>query len=540
MAVEEPPSELVELLLVEQQRRWQKGQGVIVETYFAIHPKILADETSALQMIYNEVLLREEAGESPRLEEYVRRFPQYRDQLAPLFEVHRALESDELLGALADQRSLEKTLPGISDRGARPWPTIAGHEILGELGRGGMGVVYKARQVGLNRVVALKMILAGSRADARQLNRFRAEAEAVACLQHPNIVQIHQVGEADGCPYFSMEFVDGRSLAQELGGTPQPAGDAAGLIGTLARAIHTAHERGIIHRDLKPANVLLQKSDVPGSRTRLRVSELAAAAASDRELRTWDCIPKITDFGLAKQLDAEFGQTASGVIVGSPSYMAPEQANTVFGEIGPAADVYALGAILYELLTGRPPHKAETPMDTLRHVLADDPVPLSRFHLNVPRDLNTICMKCLQKEPHKRYRSALALGEDLDRFLLNRPIHARRTRPSERLWRWCRRNSVVAILIASVAGLLLLLAGGASVAALSFRRQLTRAQQAEHVAQLEKESRTQQFWIASFAQAQALRLSGRMGQRFESLKAIEEAARITRAGWRRERVSGPT
>jgi hypothetical protein len=262
MAAEETNlANLVDELRAEQRRCWQEGERVVTESYFVKHPSLLGDPTSALQMVYNEVLLREADGEGPQLAEYVRRFPQFTVELTPLFEVHRALESDELLAA-ASETSSGRRLPRSEPAAATgPWPTVAGHEILGELGRGGMGVVYKARQLGLNRLVALKMILTGIHADPVQLGRFRAEAEAVARLQHPNIVQIYDVGEQEGRPYFSMELVNGRSLAQELSGIPQPARPAARLIQTLARAMHTAHQKGIIHRDLKPANILLQPEE---------------------------------------------------------------------------------------------------------------------------------------------------------------------------------------------------------------------------------------------------------------------------------------
>jgi serine/threonine-protein kinase len=300
---------------------------------------------------------------------------------------------------------------------------VAGYEILGELGRGGMGVVYKARQRGLNRLVALKMILGGAHVGATQLARFQVEAEAVARLQHPNIVQIHEVGEHDGMPYFSLEFVNGSPLDKKIGGKPQPAREAAQLTETLARAIYFAHQQGIIHRDLKPANVLM----------------------------TRDGIPKITDFGLAKRLEEESSvQTQSGTILGTPSYMAPEQARGDVRLVGPPSDGYALGAMLYALLTGRPPFQGSTPMDTVLKVTRDEAVPPTRLRPDIPADLETICLKCLQKEPEKRYSNCFELAEDLHRYLTGEPIKARPVGPAERLWRWCRRNPWLAALEAAV------------------------------------------------------------------------------------------
>ena len=257
-----------------------------------------------------------------------------------------------------------------------------------------MGIVFKARQVRLNRIVALKMILAGSHTNPDAQARFRTEAEAVAGLRHPNIVQIFDVGEHDGMPYFSLEFVEGGSLETRLDGTPWLGPPAAQLMEPVARAMYVAHQNGVIHRDLKPANILLTKEG----------------------------LPKITDFGLAKRLDSDSNQTRTGTIMGTPSYMSPEQASGAKAEVGPLADVYALGAILYELLTGRPPFRGATPVDTLFQVVHGEPVAPSQLNPKAPRDLETICLKCLQKESKKRYASAEVLADDLLRFQKGEPI----------------------------------------------------------------------------------------------------------------------
>lgn len=323
---------------------------------------------------------RVRGGEVPLAEEYRQRLPVYAALIDAVFQT---VPPPALQSTCND---LGRLTTGPETPATADWPAVPGYEILGELGRGGMGVVYKARQVNLDRVVALKMILAGH-AGQDQMAGLRAEAEALAHLQHPNIVQIFEVGVLDGRPFFSMEFMDGGSLADRARGTPQVPAEAAGWVEVLARATHAAHGRDVVHRDLKPGNILF---------------------GADGAL-------KITDFGLAKRLH-EASRTASGGVMGSPSYMPPEQAASE-KEIGPTADVYSLGAILYDLLTGRPPFKAATAAETLQQVLTADPVPLRRLRPQVPRDLETICLKCLQKKPVDRYATAAELADDLARFL---------------------------------------------------------------------------------------------------------------------------
>ncbi len=331
-------------------------------------------------------------------------------------------------------------VPPARRRAGPSLPRVEDYEILEELGRGGTSVVYRARQSHPARVVALKVLLSGPHADAERRARFVAEADTVARLRHPNIVQIHQVGESDGLPYLALEYVNGGSLAQALVGTPWPPARAAGLIERLAHAAESAHRAGVVHRDLKPANILLAS----------------------------DGTPKLTDFGLARLEESDL--TATGAVLGTPSYMAPEQAEGKSHEVGPAADVYALGSILYELLTGRPPFRGATPFETLEQVRSQDPVPPGRLQGRMPRDLDTVCLKCLRKEPVARYESAQALADDLRRVLLCEPILARRAGAAGIAWRWCRRNPAVATLILA---LVLVVAGvvlGSTAAAIRFRR----------------------------------------------------------------------
>jgi WD40 repeat protein/serine/threonine protein kinase len=324
------------------------------------------------------------------------------------------------------------------------FPAIPGYEIEGTLGRGGMGVVYRARDLALRRTVALKVILAAGKAGGPDRQRFQVEAEAVARLQHPNIVQIHAVGEHDGRLYCALEFVEGCSLAQRLDAGSLHSPQAAALVETLARAVELAHQRHIVHRDLKPANVLLAGKSEQGTGNKAEGSDL---------------FPKIVDFGLARRLDVEGHPTQAGVVMGTPSYMAPEQAR---GEaVGPACDIYALGAILYECLTGRPPFKGSSEIETLDLVRRQEPVAPRWLNAGVPRDLETICLKCLEKEPHRRYASAEALADDLRRWRAGEPIAARPVGALGRAAKWARRNPAVALLLTAVLVSLLL---GTSVA----------------------------------------------------------------------------
>jgi hypothetical protein len=431
-----PPVEksLIERLQAELRARWQRGERGLVEDALAKHPGLAAEPERVLELIYAEVLAREQCGEAPCLEEYLLRFPQYSSQLRDQFEVHQAIELGGLRGL--EVTHADRTLQGVQPKAGAALMTInmPGYEILEELGRGGMGVVYQAWQERLQRLVALKMLLGGTLAGPEERARFRTEAEAVARLEHPHIVHIHEMGEQAGQPYFALEYVDGQSLGRKMAGTPLAARAAAELVETLARAIHYAHLRGVVHRDLTPNNILL----------------------------TADGKPKITDFGLAKlMVGGGPGQTRTGALLGTPSYMAPEQAGGKTREATAAVDVYALGAILYEALTGRPPFKAETPLETLRQVLADEPVPPRRLRPRLPRDLETVCLKCLQKSPARRHASAEALAEDLRRFLTGEPIRARPVGTLERALKWVHRRPAMAGLLGVIAlAVMILLAAG--------------------------------------------------------------------------------
>jgi WD40 repeat protein/tRNA A-37 threonylcarbamoyl transferase component Bud32 len=482
------PRDLAAILRTDQRERWQAGNRVPAEDYMRDDLGVAVDSDTAVDLVYQEFLLREEMGETPTAEEYQQRFPQLAQQLAQQIEFHQALEPPE---GPDSSKSPTVATPADAKPTAEGWPDIPGYAITAELGRGGMGVVYQARQWGLNRQVALKMILDGTRASPEERVRFHAEAEAVAQLQHPHIVQIYDVGEHAGCTYLALEFVDGGSLAQKVGGTPLPARQAAEIMETVARAVHFAHQRRIVHRDLKPANILL----------------------------TTEGVPKISDFGLAKRTEYDARLTGSGGVLGTPSFMPPEQAAGKSGEIGPLVDVYALGATLYFLLTGRPPFQAANATETLRQVIDEDPVAPRRLNPAADRDLETICLKCLEKTPQRRYASAGDLADDLRRYLDGRPILARRASWREHGWRWVRRNPGWAATLATALGLLLVLAVGGTILSVQLQRALSAARQAEY-------EKTEKLFQSYVDRANAERMSGRVGQRFKALAAIREAAQI--------------
>ncbi|HUR55687.1 MAG TPA: serine/threonine-protein kinase, partial [Gemmataceae bacterium] len=322
--------------------------------------------------------------------------------------------------------------------------SIPGYEILEELGRGGMGVVYKARQRNLNRLVALKVILAGPYASEIDKGRFKLEAESAGRLRHPNIVQVYDVGEHAGFGYIAFELVEGVNLRYLLDGRPLSAREAARVVAAVARAIHHAHENGIIHRDLKPGNILLAGMTAHGSTV---VTQESATDSALRSPESRPVIPKVTDFGLAKELASDSGLTITGMACGTPNYMSPEQVRGASGAVDARTDVYGLGAILFEVLSGRPPFAGVEPARIMELILNSDPPPLRRENPDTPRDLEVITAKCLEKDPARRYQTATEVADDLERYLAGRPVLARAVGVAERAWRWSRRNPGVALVL---------------------------------------------------------------------------------------------
>ena len=432
----------LERLLSEQADDWMCGHRRPITGYLDRRPGWRDRAEAVLELINQEIVLRQMRGEAPRPEDYLDEFPELAETLSRLFEVHGAISGPTALHTpLVADATLGDTEPEGGELG--PLPRIPGYTIRRRLGRGGMGVVYLAEHHALHREVALKVLQEGRRDDPAHRARFEREAAAAAKCQHPNLVQIHDVGEHDGHCYLALEYVPGGNLARTMAGAPQPPRVAAALVETLARAIDHAHRRGVIHRDLKPANILL----------------------------TADGQPKITDFGLARLEDRSL-RTEVGTILGTLAYMAPEQASGGAVAVGAAADIHALGVILYEALTGQPPYRAETPEQTLQRILFAAVVPPSRPQPGVPRDLEAICLKCLEKNPRRRYATAAALAEDLRRYLAGEPVQARPVGRVGRLKRWSGRNPMLAGLAATL--LLTFLLGTPALVVLWLRAQADR------------------------------------------------------------------
>jgi eukaryotic-like serine/threonine-protein kinase len=410
------------------------------------------------------------------------------------------------LGASSAQAQNTPGKPAAVEANWEAIRNLGDYELFEEIGRGGMGAVYRARQASLNRMVAVKVLLGGQFANETFLKRFRREAEAAASLNHPGIVSIYEVGEQEGQPYFSMELIEGRSLAELTRDSPLPARRAVQLIKAIAEAVHFAHERRLLHRDLKPSNVLVDASDAP----------------------------HITDFGLAKRFEGDADLTLTGQVLGTPNYMPPEQADPKRGQTSAASDVYSLGAMLYQLLTGRPPFMAETVTQTLRLVAEGEPVSPRLLNPGLSRDLDTICTRCLQKDPKRRYPSAQDLADELGRVLRDEPIQARPITTGEKLVRWCRRKPALALSIGVAATLLLLIAIGSPIAIVRIngereRAELARKQESASRIRAESAEREtkQQLFTSLLKQAQITVRSGELGQRVGALDALRRAAAVS-------------
>jgi WD40 repeat protein/predicted Ser/Thr protein kinase len=385
---------------------------------------------------------------------------------------------------------------------------LGDYELIEEIARGGMGVVYKARQLSLGRIVAVKVVLHGPFSSPEFVQRFQKEAEVVAGLHHPNIVAIYEIGQQESDHYFSMEYIEGKNLADAVRDHPLPARRAAAYLKSIAEAVDYAHQRGILHRDLKPSNVLLDVFDRP----------------------------RVTDFGLAKLLNSDVELTTTGQVLGSPSHISPEQAAGQLGAAAPAGDIYSLGAVLYHLVTGRPPFQGDGVTEILLQVQNNEPVAPRQLNPGVPVDLETICLKCLRKEPARRYGSARALAEDLARFLENKPILARPVGWAGRLARWCSRKPALAAAVGLGGALLLVVAIGSPIAAMHIERERVAAESARekeklsrHRAESAEHEAQHQLFAALVGQAGATLRNGEVGQRFGALDALQRATAISNA-----------
>ena len=460
---------VLSLLIVDIRERRQRGLPIDLESYLSQYRAVGDNPEMTLDLIYSDYLVREELHEFPTVGEYAARFPAYADALTNQVTFHRQVSNVArcLQPESAESATWSTFVPGALVGG------IPGYRILGLVGRGGSSVVLKARQQRLERQVALKVLVKSS-ADEELRHRFINEALAAAQIEHPNVVAIYDVGEHRGFPYLALEYVPGGTLFDELHGVPWPNEASARMILLLARGLQAAHDRGVIHRDLKPSNILLRKPFHVESTPFLDDADAASGV-------------KIADFGLAKIVPQSGAMewTLTGDVLGTPSYMAPEQALGRRDEIGPTTDIYSLGVILYELLVGRPPFRGRTPLDTLAFATSAAPVPPSRLVRGVSRDLETICLKCLEKSPEKRYATARQLAGDLERYFDGRPIAARPPSRLEIVRRWCARNPVVATL---TIGLLLALTGGL-FGALWQWKQAELARHGESVARQEAEQR---------------------------------------------------
>ena len=405
---------LIELMRIDLEQRLLAGEQIDVKNFYSERfPEIFLDRDVVVSLLSHG---------SERLQRY-EPCNVLKDDANRLFEDNPG--SLVILPTLDEnskgERPMETTPHLPEPAGFTPKGNLGCYELINELGRGAMGVVYLAHDNQLKRRVAIKMVLCGTHSSESMRNRFRSEAEAIARLQHPHVVQVYSWGQQDSLPYLVMEYIQGDRLDRKIAGQPQPPSDAAHLVMLLARAVHSAHRVGIIHRDLKPANILL------------------APPSTEPALNTVYGFPKVTDFGLARLSGDSPAQTATQELLGTPSYMPPEQAEGKAKDLGPSADIYSLGTILYELLTGRPPFVGVTIFDILEQVKNQEPLPFNRLRIHVSKDLETICLKCLQKDPQKRYASAEELADDLQRFLEGRPIVARPISTLDSIWRWCHR-----------------------------------------------------------------------------------------------------